>query len=395
MDADLAYGEMPWQGGMGRQSVQRRVADWYASAAPPRSAWRTLDDIEPYRREFEHRVRAGDLDDAAMVLGAISEWLVWQGSVLAAISMHLAIDGRLSDERARLAHMGGFGHARLSGGPMAHAADLFAEAAELAQRLGDRRALQDAMFGLGDTYRQMGRLEAAVGPLARAGDLAHEIGDAEREVHAILSLSLANSYLGDGPTALAGADRLSELARTTGDLLTEARSWNARTIALLTLGRWEDAIAAGDRAIRAYRDAGIKEAINYALNAQGIALIALGRIAEALAVLAAARHEASQMENPRAEGVCLYNMAWAYWADGQYRQAAETAERATVSLQIAGAMEVAAAQALAEAADARSVPDLPAAADALIRAADAVGQNAEIVRQSWLTAQAQQLRAEA
>jgi hypothetical protein len=88
-------------------------------------------------------------------------------------------------------------------------------------------------------------------------------------------------------------------------------------------------------------------------------------------------------------------MAWAYWADGQYRQAAETAERATVSLQIAGAMEVAAAQALAEAADARSVPDLPAAADALIRAADAVGQNAEIVRQSWLTAQAQQLRAEA
>jgi tetratricopeptide (TPR) repeat protein len=392
MDADLAYGELPWDGVLGRQSVQRRVADWYASTAPPRSDWRTLDDVQPYRREFEHRVRAGDFDDAAMVLGAINEWLVWQGSVLAAISMHLAIDGRLSDERARLAHVGGFGHARLNGGPMADAAELFAEAADLAQRLGDRRALQDATFGLGDTYRQMGRLEAAVGPLARAGDLAHELGDAEREVHALLSLSLAHSYLGDGPTALAGADRLQELARVHGDLLTEARSWNARSIALLTLGRWDEAIAAADRAVHAYRDAGSKEAITYALNAQGISLIALGRTAEALAALEAARRDASYMENPRAEGVCLYNMAWAYWADGQFGKAAETAERATVSLQIAGAVEAAAAQALAEAAHARGVPDLEAAADALIRAADAVGRNAEIVRRSWLTAQAQRLR---
>jgi tetratricopeptide (TPR) repeat protein len=392
MDADLAYSEMPWNGEMGRQSVERRVADWYASTAPPRSAWRTLDDVLPYRREFEHRVRAQDFNDAALVLGTITEWLVWQGSVLAAISMHMAIDGRLSDERARLAHVGGFGHARLHGGPMAHAADLFAEAAELAQRRGDRRALQDAMFGLGDTYRQMGRLEAAVDPLARAGDLAHEIGDTDREIHAILSLSLANSYRGNGPEALAGADRLRELARTDTDLLTEARSWNARSIALLTLDRWEEAISAGDRAMHAYRDAGSKEAITYALNAQGIALIALRRIAEALATLEAARDDASEMENPRAEGVCLYNMAWAYWADGQYEQAAKTAERATVSLQIAGAAEAAAAQALSEAAHARMVPDLKTAADALIRAADAIGQNAEIVRPSWLTMQAQRLR---
>jgi tetratricopeptide (TPR) repeat protein len=391
MDADLAYGEMPWHGETGRQSVQRRVADWYASIAPSRSAWRTLDDIQPYRREFEHRVCAGDFDDAAKVLGTISEWLVWQGSVLAAISMHLTIDGRLSDERVRLAHMRGFGYARLCGGPMAHAADLFAEATQLARRLGDRQALQDAMFGLGDTYRQMGRLDAAVGPLAQAGDLAHEIGDTEREVHAILSLSLAHSYRGDGATALACADRLDELARMSGDLLTEARSWNARSIALLSLGRWEEAITAGDRAMHAYRDANSKEAITYALNAQGIALIALGRIAGALAVLEAARQDASHMENPRAEGVCLYNMAWAYWAGGQYGRAAETAERAAVSLQIAGAVEAVAAQALAEAAQARDMPDLPAAANALLRAADAMGQNAEIVQQSWLITQARQL----
>ncbi|MEU3185104.1 tetratricopeptide repeat protein [Streptomyces sp. NPDC006923] len=393
MDADLAYGEMPWSGALGRQSVERRVADWYAHIASPRTAWRTLDDLQPQRREFEHRLRAEDFDEAAIVLGSISEWMVWQGSVLAVISMHLAVDGRLSDERARLAHVGGYGHARLSAGPMAQAVGLFTEAAELARRLDDRRGLQHAVFGLGDAHRQLGDLDAAVGPLARAADLAHEIGDAEREIHAILSLSLAHSSLGDGAAALADADRLSGLARAHGDPLAEARSWNARTTALLVLGRWEETIEAGARAVRAYRDAGVREAINYALNAQGVSLIALGRLTEALAALEAALQESSEMENPRAEGVCLHNMAWAYWTDGRFERGAETAERATVSFQLAGAAEVAAARALAEAARARTAPDPRAAADALVRAAEAGGHNAEMVSPDWLTAEAERLRA--
>ncbi|MDT0317281.1 serine protease [Streptomyces millisiae] len=65
MDADLAYAAMPWEGELGRRSVERRVAEWYASIAPPRSAWRTPDDVRPIRQEFHHRVRAGDFDAAA------------------------------------------------------------------------------------------------------------------------------------------------------------------------------------------------------------------------------------------------------------------------------------------------------------------------------------------
>ncbi|MEU6882743.1 trypsin-like peptidase domain-containing protein [Streptomyces sp. NPDC046712] len=394
MDADLAYGELPEDGATGRTAVERRIADWYANIAPPRAAWQTADDVRPQRRQFEHLVRAGDFDAAAMVLGEMGEWLVWQGSVLGVISMHLAIDGRLTDERARLAHVGAFGHARLSAGPMEHAVELFTEAVDLAERLDDHRALQNAVFGLGDAYRQLGRLDAAVGPLARAGDLAHENGDMEGEVHAILSLSLAHSSLGDGETALASADRLTELARTSGDHLTEARAANARTIALLTLERWEETIVSGELAARAYRAADSHEAITYALNAQGIALLALGRVTEAVSALREALNEASLMENPRAEGVCLCNLAWAYWCDGRYGEAAETAERAAVSLGIAGAAEAAAAQELAEAARARAVPRPRAAAEALVRAAGALGGNVEVVGPSWLVAQAELLRAE-
>ncbi|MFE2475006.1 tetratricopeptide repeat protein [Streptomyces sp. NPDC059389] len=392
MDADLAYGALPAGGPLGRPAWERRAAEWYARIAPDRADWRTLDDVRAHRRAFDHRVRAGDMDEAALILGAIGQWMVWHGSALAAISMHLTLEEHVNDDRARLAHLIGFGHARLSAGPLPHALELFTEAAEVAERIEDPRALQEAMFGLGDAHRQLGRLEDATVPLARAGALARENGDAEAEAHAVLSLSLAHSTLGDGEAALSGADRLGELAAASGDLLTEARSWNARFTALLTLGRWQETIAAGDRAVRAYAAAGVREATDYALNAKGVALLALGRPEEALTCLDEALRAASAMENPRTEGVCLYNTAWAQWTLGRYGQAAEAAERSAASLHRAGAVEAGAAQALGEAARARMVPAARTAADALDRAARGAGGNVEMVRPAWLTAQAEHLR---
>ncbi|MBD0744660.1 hypothetical protein BG418_23715 [Streptomyces sp. CBMA152] len=390
LDADIARDQMPWYGPFGRQAVERRIASWYALKAKPRGAWRTLGDVEPHRRQFDHLVAAGDHDGAARVLSEISEWLVWHGSVLAAVTMHLAVDGHLTDERVRLAHTVAYGHARLSAGPMEQAVELFTEAAALAERLGDRPALQNALFGLGDAHRQLGDQGATVEPLARAAELAHELGDAEREAHALLSLSLAHSYLGDGERALDGADRLAVLAGASGDLLAIARAGNARTIALLALGRWQETADAGAETARAYRAADSQEAVAYALNARGLALLALDAPARAAAVLEEARHEGSLMESPRAEGVCLLNLSWAYWRDGRPEECAATAERASTALQIAGAAQEAAARFLAEAA--RALPDDPrAAADALIRAAAALDGNAEVVTPAWLTAEARRL----
>lgn len=390
MDADLAYAQMPPHGPFGRQTVERQIASWYANRARPSGTWRTLEDIEPQRRQFDHLVRAGDHDGGARVLNEISEWLVWHGSVLTAVKMHLDVEGHIADERLRIAHTIAYGHARLSAGPMEQAVELFTEAAARAERLGDRLALQNAMFGLGDAHRQLGDQESTVEPLTRAAELAHELGDTEREVHALLSLSLAHSYLGDGESALTGADRLATLATESGDLLTSARAGNARTIALLTLGRWQETTEAGAETARAYRAAGSQEAIAYALNAQGIALLALDAPAQAASVLEEARHEASLMENPRAEGVCLFNLAWAYWQDARTEEAATTADRASTALQIAGAAEESAARTLAEAA--RALPTSPrTAAAALLRTAAALESNAEVIAAAWLSDQARRL----
>ncbi|WP_284117823.1 trypsin-like peptidase domain-containing protein [Streptomyces fragilis] len=393
MDADLAYAGMPLDGPSGRRTTERRIADWYANAAMPAPAWRTLDDLEPLRRQFLHLVRAGDHDDAAMVLGEISEWMVWKGSVLTALSFHAVIDGLVHDDRARLTHLIAYGHARLSGGPMEQALDLFRQGAELARRLDDPVALQSAVFGLGDTYRQLGRPEDSVEPLSEASALARRSGDTETEIHALLSLSLTLSYLHRGEEALAAADELGAVASRTGQPLTDARAWNARTIALLTLGRWEETVRSGARAAEAYRAAGSQEAIAYALNAQGLALLALRRTDEARAALEDALREASLMENPRAEGVCLCNLAWAHWKAGDWDRSAESAERASPTLQIAGAAERAAAVDLAEAARAMGRSEPGTAATALTRAAGALTGNAEVITASWLLQEAEHLRA--
>ncbi|NBE55603.1 trypsin-like peptidase domain-containing protein [Streptomyces boluensis] len=391
LDADLAYEEFPQHGPFGRQSVERQIASWYAREGQPREEWRTWDDLEPQRRQFDHLVRADDHDGAARVLCDISEWLVWHGSVLAAVAMHLAVDGHIEDEQVRLAHLAAYGHARLSAGPMEQAVDLFAQAADLAERLGDRSALQNALFGLGDAQRQIGDLDAVVTTLARAADLAHELGDTEREEHTLLSLSLTYSYRGDGAEALDIADRLMAAARSSGDPLTEARAGNARTIALLTLDRWQETVESGAETARAYRAADSQEAVAYALNAQGLGLIGLERAERAVEVLKEAFHEASLMENPRAEGVCLLNLAWAYWCDDSHDQCAATADRASAALRKAGASQAPAAPALAEAA--RALPgDRRTAADALTMAAAALDGNAEVVRAGWFAGRAERLR---
>ncbi|WP_406100453.1 hypothetical protein [Streptomyces sp. NBC_01013] len=240
------------------------------------------------------------------------------------------------------------------------------------------------MFGLGDAHRQLGNPQATVGLLARAAELAGELGDFEREVHALLSLSLTQSYLREGERALDVADRLAALANRSGDPLTAARAGNARTIALLVLGRWRETVASGAETVRAYRASGTPEAIAYALNAQGIAHLALDEVSRAVPVLEEACHEASQMQNPRAEGVCLLNLAWAYWCDGRLQESAATADRASTALRIAGASEETAALSLAVAA--RALPaDPPAAATALMRAATALDGNAEVIAPTWLT----------
>lgn len=390
LDADIAYGALPVDGPVGRRVLERRVAGWYGRQGPP-PPWSTVADVAHHRLEYEHLLRAGDYDEAVLILDEVGEFLVWQGSVREVVGMHLAIRDHLHDDPAVLAHLVGYGQARHIGGPLDEAIAPLRQAAALAEKIGDQQHLERALFSLGDVFRALRRLREAIEVLGRAAAIAHDLGDSLHESHSLMCLSLSYSYLGQVPAALDVAESLQQLAEQTGDPMVRARTGDARSAAFIVAGRWADAISAVQGAIDAYEAAGVPEAVGYARNVQGIALLGLGRVADAVALLTRARAEGSGVESPRSEGLCLYNLCWAHWLGGHYDAARAAAREAVEAFRRSGGADIEASEELGRAAAAMLAGDRPGAAAALRAAASRSHGNCDLAPAAWLTAEADRL----
>jgi len=74
IDREYAYQRLPDSDESdvyNKRNLELRTAEFYASIRKPESEWKTIEDLAPQLAEFEHRVRAGDYDEAARTLGAI------------------------------------------------------------------------------------------------------------------------------------------------------------------------------------------------------------------------------------------------------------------------------------------------------------------------------------
>ncbi|MCF3102352.1 tetratricopeptide repeat protein [Streptomyces roseoverticillatus] len=394
MDADFIYGELPRDGLLGYRSLNRRVADWYARQKPPRDQWRSVDDVQLHRYEFAHRIRAEDYEPAAAVLDEVDNFLTWRGSVGAARDMHQQLSGRLHDEETGLAHLVGFGLVLLVGGPHHQAAQVLGEAVDLAERLGDQHRLAQALFALGDTYRQLNQLDEAIGPLQRAVELEETLGDPERLLRALMSLSLARSYRGEVQEALDVAETMRATAVELSDDLGRAQANDAAACAHLASGDWSRALAMAVAAIALYEEVGVTEALGYVHNVQGVAFLGLGDVERAEAEFLQANTDGAAVGSPRTEGICLYNLSWAYWTVGRYADALTAAQRSTAAFERAAATGAEVADKLARAARAVLAGEAAEAARHLRAAAEKSRGNADFVPPAWLLAEAERLTAQ-
>jgi tetratricopeptide (TPR) repeat protein len=392
MDTDLTYGLLSPDGERGKRALNRRVADWYASEEVPEQEWRSTSDVTFHRYEFEHRARAGDFDKAARVLGAFDEFLILQGSVSAAVSMHLLIDGRLEDPEARTMHYLGFGIARIRGGPFSEAVDLLERAFESATATGDIQRQQRSLLQLGKAYRQQRDPEHAIRALTTAIEIARGTDDFVHEAHSLLGLCLTHCYAGNVELARQVADELDALvAHHPADDLLGGRAADARSIVCLVSQQWEQAIEAAELALVTYVRSGVPEAIGYVRNIKGLAHLALGRVEEAIQSFQLGRHEGSMVETIEVEGLCLFNLTWAYWVAGWLPETVETAREAADLLEEWGGLDALAARALAEAAAAMAAGEQKAAADFLMQAAHGARGNAELCPPAWFEEEARRL----
>lgn len=380
MDADFAYGDLAEDGPRGRRTLERLVADWYAGRKPTPAAWRGLDDLVAHRREFEHRVNAGQFDLAAEILDEANDYLVWHGSVRAALDMHALLEGLLGDGTAAEARrLVGHGLTRLAVGPLSEAIELLERALPVTEAVGDSGTRARALLMLSTGYREVRRLHDSVAAAREAAQHFASVRDSTREVHALLSLVLSLAYQRNTLDALAVCDRMNELVDTTGDAEQRARMLDARCLVYFLAGRYLDAIQIGRETFLWYQRAGIPYEVGYGRNVQGMAHLMLGEEETAQELFSQGCEDGERVYTPRLVGICLFNLAWTDWAAGRFEQAAETAHRSAEACEQAGSGDGPAAQHLARAALAALSEDWPATVEFLLAVADEVRDNADLV----------------
>ena len=141
IDQDFAYARCPETGRYSRQALHHRAAEWYASIRTPRQMWNTLEGVDPLLREFDHRVKAGLYDDAAVVLAEFDEEFRGRvGQAARSLAMHLQVEGHITIDRVRLADTIGRAHSYRHVGPIEKAIDDYRDALVMARaRKGTRR----------------------------------------------------------------------------------------------------------------------------------------------------------------------------------------------------------------------------------------------------------------
>jgi tetratricopeptide (TPR) repeat protein len=392
LDADIAYGALPSTGPTSKRVLERRVADWYGRRRQP-APWSAVTDVINHRHEYEHRLRAGDYDSAALVIEEIGEFLIWHGSVREVLGMHLALKDHVSDDQAVLACLVVYGQACHIGGPVPDAVPALRQAIPLAEKAGNRLQLWRALYSLGDVYRILRKSPEAIEALSRAAALAREFDDPQRKAFGLLSLSLSYTYAGSVSEALEAAEHLHVLAEQTEDPVIRGQLGDARSSAYIVARRWADAINAANQAVAAYAESSGLEAIGYARNLQGIALLGLGRVQEAIELLNQACAEGNQLGTPRAEGLCRYNLAWAYWLAGDPAACYTAACEAVEAFRRSGGDDIETSEELGRAAGALAAGDLSSAESALRAAAAKSEGNSDFTPASWLLAEADRLAA--
>lgn len=370
IDRGYAYETLSEEGAFARPLLERRAADYYAQLRMPREQWRGIDDLEPHLLEFEHRVRAGQYDEAAGVLAEIDvEALIWHGHAERARAMHARLEGRIGEPRLQLVHRYGVAHSQMILGPLSAARDGFHGIARMAGTLGDSRLEREATGFYGEALRRTGRLEEGIVHLGRTVQAYAALQDARNEAWWLLLLSLARASAGAHREALADGERALALALAAGDPQTQGRAHNAIALASLLLERLDEAIEHGDHAIRFYREANWLDSSGYVLNLQGMAFMKQGQREEAISRLRAAEALGREGGQLRIEGLALYNLAWCGYTQGKLDDAAALAERATGALARVSSAEASPARFLADALRAACEGDRETEARMLLGAA--------------------------
>jgi hypothetical protein len=377
LDADYVTGRLRADEPDLAVRLERRIADWYANQQRPPTQWRVLDDVTPNRREFDHRWRAGDYDEALSILAQVADFLGRKGesntlrlAVAAADGDKLSDRGRIDREYCRFC-------AEFFAGSLDAAETALRAARDLAEgcRLAEVTIHMDVL--LATVLRHRGDPLATVNLLAGFMEPTSDI-DIEVRLKALLELGLAHCYLLNGAAARAVALCITSLAEHARDQgFQRARANDVLALACLVDGDPRGALAAAEEGIGYYIESPNQDNAGYLRNVRAVAYLALDDLGHAEVELDVGRQLAIDFKIDRLEGLCATNLAWTLLRAGRFDDAATAAQRATDTLERSGVAAAAVGRALGTLLTQRTaaVADIGGALHVAVAAA---GSNADV-----------------
>jgi tetratricopeptide (TPR) repeat protein len=201
IDQDYAYSQLPeedeTEADYTRQALERRAANYYVQLRTPEETWESIEDLGPQLNEFEHRVRAGDYDDACRVLNSIDfDHLFLWGHYVRLVKMRERLLCDLKDPTLEMTNLGNLGLAHQILGRIELSIDFCGRARAIAHEINDH-AMESTWLGrLGNAYRALGYIERSINYYQKSLTISRQINDRLGEGENLGNLGVSYYSLG-------------------------------------------------------------------------------------------------------------------------------------------------------------------------------------------------------
>ncbi len=324
LDKDYSYKQIPTDpaGSYNLTALEQRAADYYVQLRTSSETWKSIRDLEPQLAEFEHRIKAGDYDQAATLVDEISRnyLLVW-GHARRVMNMRERLLGKIKVRSLEERNLGQLGMAYHSIGQVEQAVSLYQQALTIARELGDQRGEATRLGHLGIAYAHLGEDERAIEHYQQALTIARKIGDQVGEAKHLGNLGLTYRNQGQLEQAIACYQQALLINRQTHNPQGEAKQLGNLGLAYCDVGKIATAIEHYRQALSIAQEINDRTVEEFLLGDMSEAYHKLGETTQAMEAATRAVEIAREIDDRRGESYWIANLGKTTGSLLQYDQA--------------------------------------------------------------------------
>ncbi|MBF0519494.1 MAG: tetratricopeptide repeat protein [Nitrospirae bacterium] len=274
------YGKQPT---FTRAGLHMKAAKFFKNIRKPESDWKTIDDLEPQLQEIHHQIRAGNFEDAAIVLNIIDyDYLLVWGYYEKITELRQQLIGKLKDKELVGMNLGRLGTAYWNIGSIQDFINYTDQALQIAKEVNNKERIWAWLNNLGRAYADLSEITKAIDYYEHGLTISQNIGDKRGEV--ILLNNLGRAYADIGKTNKA----IEYLEKA---LTINKEDWNKRIAgitlgylgsAYYDLGKTTKSIEYLEQALTVTREIGYKRINGYVLGYLGDVYLSIGDTDEAV-----------------------------------------------------------------------------------------------------------------